>query len=393
MNNRRAFIDFVAGLLNLNPLERWTPQQARLHPFILGEPLTKPFVPPPSIKASKSQHQQMQPQTAMSPQQPGVDPKRPYGGLPPAPQPSASRTYQDAAAYNKHLTQQQQYAAMNAANAYRQSQIPTNPYVDPPKAAAPPKQASYQPYPPNLVQAQNARSQAMPSNVQLTNPPQAHQQQWPSRQRAPTITDVVPPQLQRIGMDLASLSGQSMTPVLRRDEQQAAWERRQGGDLHRKPSVSNRHHPAISLLTQQAELGYRVGGHGSYGSQLAQQPFSVVVDPQGRPTGSSSAGVAPPPQAHTTQTRYAPHLYDSTTYDDSLALLYEPLQASNAGQQGVRQAMPPPSSHGKTAFVSPLQPPTSAFTSPNQPQLLQTTWGQQPPQLTKRRSHDNNNWA
>ena len=43
MNNRMSFIDFVQGLLNMNPIERWSPQQARLHPFITGEKWTKPW--------------------------------------------------------------------------------------------------------------------------------------------------------------------------------------------------------------------------------------------------------------------------------------------------------------------------------------------------------------
>lgn len=43
LNNRAAFIDFCKGLLDLNPVTRWTPQQARLHPFITGEKFTKPF--------------------------------------------------------------------------------------------------------------------------------------------------------------------------------------------------------------------------------------------------------------------------------------------------------------------------------------------------------------
>jgi serine/threonine protein kinase len=42
--NRAAFIDFVQGLLNLNPIERWSPQQARLHPFITGEKFIRPYV-------------------------------------------------------------------------------------------------------------------------------------------------------------------------------------------------------------------------------------------------------------------------------------------------------------------------------------------------------------
>lgn len=34
---RRAFLDFLGGLLHLNPLERWSPHQAKMHPFITGE--------------------------------------------------------------------------------------------------------------------------------------------------------------------------------------------------------------------------------------------------------------------------------------------------------------------------------------------------------------------
>ncbi|KAI9673428.1 MAG: dual specificity protein kinase yak1 [Caeruleum heppii] len=52
MNNRVAFIDFVRGLLNINPLERWSPQQAKLHPFITQQKLNGPFVPPMNLKTS-----------------------------------------------------------------------------------------------------------------------------------------------------------------------------------------------------------------------------------------------------------------------------------------------------------------------------------------------------
>ncbi|KAI9700769.1 MAG: dual specificity protein kinase yak1 [Candelina mexicana] len=50
MNNRIAFMDFVRGLLNINPLERWSPQQAKLHPFITQQKYTGPFVPPATLK-------------------------------------------------------------------------------------------------------------------------------------------------------------------------------------------------------------------------------------------------------------------------------------------------------------------------------------------------------
>lgn len=52
MNNRVAFIDFVRGLLNINPLERWSPQQAKLHPFITQQKYTAPFVPPMNLKST-----------------------------------------------------------------------------------------------------------------------------------------------------------------------------------------------------------------------------------------------------------------------------------------------------------------------------------------------------
>lgn len=43
--NRRCFLDFIKGLLSLNPIERWSPIQAAQHPFITGRPFTEPFVP------------------------------------------------------------------------------------------------------------------------------------------------------------------------------------------------------------------------------------------------------------------------------------------------------------------------------------------------------------
>jgi dual specificity protein kinase YAK1 len=54
MANRSAFIDFAQGLLNLNPLERWTPNQAKLHPFITQQKYTGPFVPPMTLRSSSS---------------------------------------------------------------------------------------------------------------------------------------------------------------------------------------------------------------------------------------------------------------------------------------------------------------------------------------------------
>jgi dual specificity protein kinase YAK1 len=54
MNNRIAFTDFVRGLLTINPLERWSPQQAKFHPFITQQKFTQPFVPPMNLKSSSA---------------------------------------------------------------------------------------------------------------------------------------------------------------------------------------------------------------------------------------------------------------------------------------------------------------------------------------------------
>lgn len=54
MANRTAFIDFVRGLLNINPIERWSPQQAKLHPFITQQKFIGPFIPPANLRTGSS---------------------------------------------------------------------------------------------------------------------------------------------------------------------------------------------------------------------------------------------------------------------------------------------------------------------------------------------------
>ncbi|KTW30796.1 hypothetical protein T552_00508 [Pneumocystis carinii B80] len=46
---RIILIDFLTGLLNINPLERWSPQQAKMHPFILGNDFSKNYTPSSSF--------------------------------------------------------------------------------------------------------------------------------------------------------------------------------------------------------------------------------------------------------------------------------------------------------------------------------------------------------
>lgn len=132
MNNRVAFIDFVRGLLNINPLERWSPQQAKLHPFITQQKFTGPFVPPMNLKSSSVNRS-----------------------------PAPGTTQQQAAeALSKQRAQASQaaQAAQAAQSQSAQTYVPQSPHVIPggqyPQAThtqAPPMYNSPNMYPPNAT--------------------------------------------------------------------------------------------------------------------------------------------------------------------------------------------------------------------------------------------------
>ncbi|KAF9010538.1 kinase-like domain-containing protein [Cyathus striatus] len=328
LNNRAAFIDFCQGLLNLNPVTRWTPQQARMHPFITGDKFTKPFVP----DGMPASHQSLSTGTA-------TDPKRPYGGLVPS-QPKGTRAYQDAATYNHHLAQHQAYtaqaqAASQAATAYR------NPYITPHSQQQPqqqPAQQQQQPQPPPTSSYSNAPDVTV-SSYQPPQQQQQQQQQYPaaqaiggqrlahqnsagqlagggsmsqysghgtaigsqltpnltsnpyypsSRARANTINqmDTVPPALARLQhMNQDVIAGRNaLTPVLNRDDAMREWERRQSG----KPAAAQPY-PQLEFLQQQAEMAAASGltnwgnPHNRYpppSSKLSHSyhPQSLIVD-------------------------------------------------------------------------------------------------------------------
>lgn len=108
MANREAFIDFVHGLLNINPLERWSPQQARTHPFITQQKFTGPFQPQMNLKT-----------TSRSPA-PGV------------------QQQQQAEALSKQRAQQAQAAQVQqAASAQAYATMPTTMHMNPGYASSP----------------------------------------------------------------------------------------------------------------------------------------------------------------------------------------------------------------------------------------------------------------
>ncbi|KAK7472731.1 dual specificity protein kinase yak1 [Stygiomarasmius scandens] len=367
MNNRASFIDFCQGLLDMNPVTRWTPQQARMHPFITGEKFTKPFVP---------DGLPTQQQNSNTP-----DPKRPYGGLVPS-QPKGTRAYTDAASYNQHLAQHQVYTAQaqsQAANTFR------NPYIaqqqqqqqssqqqqsmpsyssqqdsTPPQGF--PQPQTYAPQQPSssghrLVHQSSTGHLSSSSSVpQFSNPtvPSSLNPNVPvnsyypnSRARANTINqmDAVPPALARLQhMNQDVIAGRNaLTPVLNRDDAMKEWERRQSG----KPAVSQPY-PQLEFLQQQAELAATSGlTNWSHSARYAAPPSKlshsynappIVVEDDGGNNGSrrdavmsnvrsaargdggaalyGSAGViSSPPQTYTSNTTTTGNRY--MTYSQS----------------------------------------------------------------------------
>ncbi|KAF2019673.1 kinase-like protein [Aaosphaeria arxii CBS 175.79] len=190
MANRTSFIDFAQGLLNLNPLERWTPSQAKMHPFITQQKYTGPFVPPMTMRSGSNR----------SPA-PGVQEQQRFEGM----------SKQRAQAQQQAVAQQQaQVQAQNAAYANMQmnpyaasqgqhAQTPNmyNNMYSPNHQGAPP------PYPAqpgygqqmNMMQQQQGRQYNQPQNLYAQATTRA------GRQRASTMDQQpsgIPPALQRV---------------------------------------------------------------------------------------------------------------------------------------------------------------------------------------------------
>lgn len=55
MINRDCLCHFLMGVLNLSPLERWTPHEALMHPFITGQPWMGHWVPPVTLGSQRKE--------------------------------------------------------------------------------------------------------------------------------------------------------------------------------------------------------------------------------------------------------------------------------------------------------------------------------------------------
>ncbi|KAA1474210.1 kinase-like protein [Dentipellis sp. KUC8613] len=388
LNNRASFIDFCQGLLNMNPIERWSPQQARMHPFITGEKFTKPF---------SGQSQPGQSSSSGNSPNHAADPKRPYGGLV-ASQPKGTRAYQDAATYNQQLAQHQAYTAQAQAatqaanNAFRNPYMTAQPpnsagaYASPPEAAG--SGGAYGPQPPPQYTTAQIADHAAAASVGSS------QQQYPAgngggtanmavsthlnpnppsnsyfpgaRVRANTINhmDNVPPALARLQhMNQDVITGRNaLTPVLNRDDPMKEWERRQSGKV-----AAAQPYPQLEYLQQQAELAaagglasWNAGRYPPPSSGLAHQyhpPAAIVVDDDRRDVVMSNVRGA-------ARSDGAGGLYAAGN------VISSPPQAYTGGGAGAgaaaRYAGPPytaQQSQGQPPGASQQQSPTSPFDS------------------------------
>lgn len=194
MNNRVAFIDFVRGLLTINPLERWSPQQAKMHPFITQQKYTGQFVPPMNLKASSLNRspapgtQQQQQAEALSKQRAQAAQAQANTAVQSAYNPMVPGQYQQPA----HPQQAPMYAN---SNLYSPGGSQTG---QPPPYAA--QQNAY-----NQMGMPQQPVQMPPGNYSNIAQPNLYAQQARSRQRASTMEQQqsgIPAAIQRVASHL-----------------------------------------------------------------------------------------------------------------------------------------------------------------------------------------------
>ncbi|EAA33897.2 kinase-like protein [Neurospora crassa] len=198
MNNRIAFIDFVRGLLTINPLERWSPQQAKLHPFITQSKFTGPFVPPMNLKSSSLNR---------------------------SPAPGTQQQIQ-AEAFSKQKAQQAQANAIAANQAQ-------NPYGSMATGQQYPQQTHTQPQP--LYSNNNIYAPGGSSSHASAPPPYgsqqgAYPQQGMPQQQQPQVPQVQMPPANYAGVSQSNLYAQQQAAAAARQRQRSStMEQQQSG--------------------------------------------------------------------------------------------------------------------------------------------------------------------
>ncbi|KAI6825984.1 kinase-like protein [Hortaea werneckii] len=201
MANREAFIDFTHGLLNINPLERWSPQQARTHPFITQQKYTGPFQPQMNLKATSRSPapgvQQQQQAEVMSKQRAQAQQQQQAAAAQ-----QAAATYGMSPAYPASPAHQQQmyqnmYSPHHTQGAAAPPPYPANPpstYAQPPMSAAP----MIQQPPPAAASMNPYQQQPAPPNLYTQATTRAGRQRASTLDNQTNTTAGIPPALQRV---------------------------------------------------------------------------------------------------------------------------------------------------------------------------------------------------
>ncbi|KAI7120594.1 kinase-like protein, partial [Hortaea werneckii] len=201
MANREAFIDFTHGLLNINPLERWSPQQARTHPFITQQKYTGPFQPQMNLKATSRSPapgvQQQQQAEVMSKQRAQAQQQQQAAAAQ-----QAAATYGMSPAYPASPAHQQQmyqnmYSPHHTQSAAAPPPYPANPpstYAQPPMSAAP----MIQQPPPAAASMNPYQQQPAPPNLYTQATTRAGRQRASTLDNQTNTTAGIPPALQRV---------------------------------------------------------------------------------------------------------------------------------------------------------------------------------------------------
>jgi len=183
MNNRIAFIDFVRGLLNINPLERWSPQQAKLHPFITQQKFTGPFVPPMNLKSS-SINRSPAPGTQQQQQAEALSKQRAQAAQ------AQAHSVQQAQAQAQAVAQQAPYGPSMGGYPHPAQQATVPPVYNNTNMYSPNHQGQPPPYPAQQQQQQQQQPQQPPYNQPQMMPQQP-------AQMPPAQYGTLPPQQQQ----------------------------------------------------------------------------------------------------------------------------------------------------------------------------------------------------
>jgi dual specificity protein kinase YAK1 len=335
--NRASFIDFISGLLIMDPAERWTPQQAKLHPFITGDKLVQPFKPPPQHTFNTSTSQRSSRIITSGQQQPAValSNNSQYTNMSPASpgRQNEQQRYQDAAQYNQHIAQQQAYHQATAQRRQAQQALSNSVYGTDSANAMAAQHDAQQAAAAHQAAQQQAAAAAAATNpyAPMTNMPSPPQSGGYARQRSDTISRIDP------ATAAMSLGGAGTRASMNLNTKRDDWSSQPNGGI--LPTTSQHLHGGGMDANQQGWMAQnpsspssysagQLGGMGSYpasplsgsghghsaGGAGPGSGFSVIVDGHDRRLQSSSSGggtggeglslgsaggaIAPPPHAY-----------------------------------------------------------------------------------------------